>query len=530
MTPRREPADGPPPGLHVGDYELVARIGEGGMGVVHLGRGPEGERVAIKVLRPHVVGDEEARERLAREVGSLGRVRSPRVAEIVDADPWGPIPFVATRYVPGLSLHDHVREHGPLPVEDLRWFAGCLAEALAAVHEVGVLHRDVKPSNVLMEGRSPVLIDFGLARLADDPRLTQTGWLMGTPGYLAPEVLAGEEPTPASDVHAWAATVAYAATGRSPYGRGPSMAVLDRVRRGEHDLTGVPPDLAPLLRRALDPDPRRRPDVDALRRAVDGDSGPPTMPFAAAAAHDADESTRANEVVDPTLVDRPVVPTPSQRSPVPEDEQPGEWAGPTREPWAVRLRRGVLVLAVAGAGGAVTAALPWPSLVALLLLVWVLRSLSLAASAADDLRRWRGRRWYDAPRALLTAPWHALRAVPGALLLLAWAVGAALAAALVCYALALGLVESLAVCGFVLWLATWVGPGAARFRRPTRRVLDPLSRTPVAWVVAVGVVLAVAGVANYAALSGGPDWFPSDRHPLAPGTLLGDALRSLPGR
>lgn len=527
---RGQPPDGPPPGLHVGDYELIARIGEGGMGVVHLGRGPEGGRVAIKVLRPHVVGDEEARERLAREVGSLGRVRSPRVAEIVDADPWGPIPFVATRYVPGLSLHDHVREHGPLQGEDLRWFAGCLAEALAAVHEVGVLHRDVKPSNVLMEGRSPVLIDFGLARLADDPRLTQTGWLMGTPGYLAPEVLAGEEPTPASDVHAWAATVAYAATGRSPYGRGPSMAVLDRVRRGEHDLTGVPADLAPLLRQALDPDPRRRPDVETLRRAGEADPGTPTMPIAAVGARDAEEATRGTEVEDPTLVQRPVEPTPSQPAPAPGHEEPGEWAGPHRESWAVRLRRGVLVLAAAGAGGAATSALPWPSLVALLLLVWLLRSLSLAASATDDLRRWRGRRWYDAPRALVTAPWHALRAVPGALLLLAWAAGAALAAGLVCYALALGLVESLAVCGSLLWLAAWLGPGAARFRRPARRVLDPLSRSPVAWVVAVGVVLVVAGVAGYAALSGGPDWFPSDRHPLAPGTFLGDAWRSLPGR
>ena len=129
------------------------------MGVVHLAEGPDGRRVALKVLRPHVVGDEEARDRLAREVKSLSRVRSPRVAEIIDADPWGPIPFVATRYVPGLSLHDHVPQEGPLGGEELRWFARSLAEALQAVHQVGVLHRDVKPSNVLMEGRTPVLID-----------------------------------------------------------------------------------------------------------------------------------------------------------------------------------------------------------------------------------------------------------------------------------------------------------------------------------------------------------------------------------
>ena len=157
--------------------------------------------MALKRLRPHIVGDEEARQRLAREVGSLSRVRSKWVAEIVDADPWADIPYVATRYVPGLSLHDHVQEEGPIEGDDLLWFAACLAEGVSSVHEVGVLHRDIKPSNVLMEGRTPILIDFGLARVADDPKLTHTGWLLGTPGYLAPEILYGEDATPASDVH-----------------------------------------------------------------------------------------------------------------------------------------------------------------------------------------------------------------------------------------------------------------------------------------------------------------------------------------
>src|SRR5215212_4190245 len=133
----------PPPGLTVGGYELLTRLGEGGMGVVHLARQPDGERVALKVLRPHIVGDDEARARLAREVASLSRIRSRWVAEIVDADPWAEIPFVATRYVPGLSLHDHVVEEGPIVGADLTWFAGCLAEGVASVHDVGVLHRDI---------------------------------------------------------------------------------------------------------------------------------------------------------------------------------------------------------------------------------------------------------------------------------------------------------------------------------------------------------------------------------------------------
>ncbi len=216
------------------------------------------------MLRPHIVGDDEARRRLEREVSSLRRITSKWVAEIVDADPWAAIPYVATRYVPGLSLHDHVHEEGAITGKDLTWFAACLAEGVASVHAVGVLHRDVKPSNVLMEGRTPILIDFGLARVADDPKLTHTGWLLGTPGYLAPEILYGEDATTASDVHSWAATVAYAATGSPPFGRGPSMAIMDRVRRGEHDLSGVPDPLRQLLVEALDPDPDRRPELPAI--------------------------------------------------------------------------------------------------------------------------------------------------------------------------------------------------------------------------------------------------------------------------
>ena len=280
----------------MGGYTLLTKIGEGGMGVVHLARRGDGQRVALKVLRPHIVGDDEARRRLEREVGSLSRIRSKWVAEIVDADPWAPVPYVATRYVPGLSLHDYVHEEGSIKGKDLTWFAACLAEGVASVHAVGVLHRDVKPSNVLMEGRTPILIDFGLARVADDPKLTHTGWLLGTPGYLAPEILHGEDATTASDVHSWAATVAFAATGKPPFGRGPSMAIMDRVRRGEHHLSGIPDPLRQLLADCLHPDAERRPTLDAilgwLRPQVAPTSrttaAPPapdklTMPYAAAA-------------------------------------------------------------------------------------------------------------------------------------------------------------------------------------------------------------------------------------------------------
>src|SRR4051812_46667665 len=282
------------------------------MGVVHLAEAPNGSRVALKVLRQHIIGDEEARQRLSREVASLRRVTSPRVAEVLDADPWGETPFVATRYVAGPSLHEHVREHGPVLGADLTVLAGRLMEAVVAVHGVGVLHRDIKPSNVLLEGRSPVLIDFGLARLAEDPRLTQTGWLLGTPGYLAPEILYGEDATPASDVHSWAATVVFAATGRPPFGTGPAMAIMDRVRRGENDLSAVPAALLPLIQACLAPDPRDRPETAAvlasLRAPVRDDF---TLPVALATAptdRTADQPPRTT----PYTTVAPAVPQPAR--------------------------------------------------------------------------------------------------------------------------------------------------------------------------------------------------------------------------
>lgn len=299
----------------MGDYRVLSRIGEGGMGVVYLAQLPGGPRVALKVIRRDIVGDDEGRLRLAREVNSLRLIRSERIAEIVDADPWGPVPFVATRYVPGLSLHDHVREEGPIGGADLIWFAHCLASAIEAVHQAGVVHRDIKPANVVMEGRSPVLIDFGLARLADDPRLTVTGWLLGTPGYLSPEVLCGDEATPASDVHSWAATVTFAGTGLPPYGTGPAEAVTDRVRRGHHSLTGLPAPLTELVGACLAVKPDARPSLAEVRAALDelrarptlveapvaaASSPPPTMPLAAVL--DAQASAETTAIPEPATM------------------------------------------------------------------------------------------------------------------------------------------------------------------------------------------------------------------------------------
>lgn len=514
----------------MGGYTLLMRIGEGGMGVVHLARRPGGERVALKVIRPHIVGDDEARARLAREVNSLSRIRSPRVAEIVDADPWGEVPYVATRYVPGLSLHDHVHEAGPIEGVDLTWFAGCLAEALVAVHACGVLHRDVKPSNVLMEGRSPVLIDFGLARVADDPRLTHTGWLLGTPGYLAPEILYGEDATTASDVHSWAATVAFAGTGRPPFGRGPSMAIMDRVRRGEHRLEGLPPRLHHLLAAAMDPHPSRRPTLPQILEELGSDPSPVddtvtspevedpfTVPLAVAALAGADRPTSRVGPV-PTRLETGVIPAgyaPGAGPPEPGWSEPWPPPVPPRAPLGERLRRGVLVVAGWLAAGAAVAAYPYLATLVLLVGAWLLRSGSLAGTAAGARRQTRGQRWYDGPQLLLAAPWHLVQSIPGTVMMMMWAAGLAVAGALLGYAGSLGLARTLFLSGTLFAAALWLGPGGSRVRGPLGRVVRPVSARPVVWAVGTLLVVALGTGAGALATDRGVDWAPAQQAPFA---------------
>jgi hypothetical protein len=515
----------------VGGYTLLTKIGEGGMGVVHLARRGDGPRVALKVLRPQVVGDDEARRRLAREVGSLSRIKSAWVAEIVDADPWAPVPYVATRYVPGLSLHDYVHEEGPIAGKDLTWFAACLAEGVASVHAVGVLHRDVKPSNVLMEGRTPILIDFGLARVADDPKLTHTGWLLGTPGYLAPEILYGDDATTAADVHSWAATVAYAATGRPPFGRGPSMAIMDRVRRGEHDLSGVPDPLRQLLAESLDPEPARRPTLDSilgwLRPQVaptprPGPTPPPppeklTMPYAVAAAAPEARPTDVLPGAPATGTDGTRLLTEHQTvlerdpSSVPPPLVPVQG----RPPFAERARRATLLSVGALLCGGLVAAYPWFGSAALLLVTWLLRSGSLAASAAEERRRVRGRRWYDAAQLLVRTPWELLRSLPGTVMLVLWSGGLAVAAALLCYAFVAGETATLLVCGTVFAGAVWTGPGGSRVRSPLARVVNPASRRWKPWLAVTFVLLVLATGLGGLAESRGTSWSPGHDRPLS---------------
>ncbi|GAB2765812.1 hypothetical protein GCM10027020_17970 [Nocardioides salsibiostraticola] len=557
--------DGVGSGLQVGEYELLARIGEGGMGIVHLARKPGGQRIALKLLRPQIVGDEEARHRLAREVGSLRRIRSRWVAEILDADPWAEIPFVATRYVPGLSLHDHVPEQGPIEGQDLLWFAGCLAEGIASVHEVGVLHRDIKPSNVLMEGRTPILIDFGLARVADDPKLTHTGWLLGTPGYLAPEILYGDEASQASDVHSWGATVAFAATGNPPFGRGPSVAIMDRVRRGEHRLDGLTGPLRDVVEAALDPEPSKRPSLSEILDWLGPQTtrpgpllAPPptaegprsaaedmfTVPLALAAqAHGspAEETVLETDPDDPDPYDdaQAAAPTrwlttasPTQHAPPAPPLRPQEAWDPQSalatdwDPYSSlapavapvgtmeRVRRGVVLVAGAAATAVAFAAAPWVAAGVVVVLVWLLRGGSVAASVTRDRRRVRGAKWYDGPRLLLGAPWHLVRSLPGTAMLLLWSGGLALAAVLICYAASATAEVTLLIGGAVFVVSLWWGPGGFRVRSPLSRLVNPLSRTTGWWLLGVGVLLALAMVGWAVVTSQGVSWTPGNQAPF----------------
>nr|WP_281186079.1 serine/threonine-protein kinase [Actinomadura kijaniata] len=250
---------------------MLQTLGEGGMGVVYLGADPEGRNVAVKVLRPAVAGDATARRRLAREVDSMRRVHNPHVAEILDADVTADQPYIVTQYVPGRTLEEIVEESGPMSGQALQRLAVGLASALSAIHGAGIVHRDLKPGNVMLVDGEPVVIDFGIAQAADATRLTATGMVIGTPGYLAPEIIEGEEAGPSSDVHAWAATLAYAATGRPPFGSGTFESIFYKIINNTPDLDGVPEPILPLLRAAMSRHPAERPtavDLVQLARRV----------------------------------------------------------------------------------------------------------------------------------------------------------------------------------------------------------------------------------------------------------------------
>lgn len=260
-------------------YEILGRIGTGGMGIVYRAHDADGNDVAIKLLRHEISDDARARERLAREVTAQKLVRNDNIVRILDAELDSPEAFVVTEFVPGPTLEDAVGAHGGLHPEAVREIGLVMGETLRAIHGAGVIHRDLKPSNVMLRGATeadltgfdadgdrldPVIIDFGIAIAAEESRMTSTGLVMGTAAYLDPEVIRTDHSGEAGDWWAWAALLAFAATGREPYGSGRADLVFLRAERGEIDIDGVPTELGRWLRSALQSDPAQRPEAAQL--------------------------------------------------------------------------------------------------------------------------------------------------------------------------------------------------------------------------------------------------------------------------
>ncbi|OEJ33194.1 serine/threonine-protein kinase [Streptomyces subrutilus] len=256
----------------IGAYRLLGRLGAGGMGRVYLGRSAGGRTVAVKIVHPHFAADEEFRARFRREVEAARRVGGEWTAPVLDADPEAPVPWVATGYVAGPSLDRALAAHGPLPEASVRAVGAGLARALVAVHGLGLVHRDVKPSNVMLTLDGPRLIDFGIARATDGTAsLTSTGVSVGSPGYMSPEQILGKGVTGASDVFSLGAVLAFAATGRPPFTGDNSATLLYKVVHEPPELGAVPAGpLRELIEACLAKTGAARPTPQAVAAALDG--------------------------------------------------------------------------------------------------------------------------------------------------------------------------------------------------------------------------------------------------------------------
>ncbi|NUR01760.1 MAG: protein kinase [Streptomyces sp.] len=255
----------------IGRYRVLRRLGRGGMGTVWLAEDSGGQRVAVKVINAELAREPEFRQRFRQEVEAARRVRRFCTAPVVDAgldqDPL----WVATDFIDGPTVHEAVSVRGPLRGADLDALAVNIATALTAIHEARLIHRDLKPSNVLLSPVGPRVIDFGIARALDATgHMTRPGTIIGTPGYIAPELLAGQQPLPAADVFSWGAVLAYAGTGRLAFPGAGAAEINARVQHAQPDLDGLEPHLRRLVARALAKDPAARPSVPQLLSELTG--------------------------------------------------------------------------------------------------------------------------------------------------------------------------------------------------------------------------------------------------------------------
>ncbi|WP_146057443.1 serine/threonine-protein kinase, partial [Streptomyces sp. SM12] len=260
---------GPADPRRVGQYQLLGKLGAGGMGSVYLARSGRGRTVAVKLVQPELARQTEFRQRFQQEVDAARRIGTRWTAPVLDCDTEAETPWVATGYVAGPSLHEVVA-HGPgkLPDRTLVSLANGLAQSLRDIHAAGLVHRDLKPSNVLVTIDGPRVIDFGIARALEQAGegLTRTGAAVGSPGFMSPEQCRGETVTPASDVFCLGSVLVFAATGRTPFGDASSAmhVLMLRIVQDQRDLTGVPDALLEIVEGCLSPDPDERPSLERL--------------------------------------------------------------------------------------------------------------------------------------------------------------------------------------------------------------------------------------------------------------------------
>jgi hypothetical protein len=555
----------------LGPYQLREQLGEGGMGVVYLASDQAERLVAIKVLRQGIAAEQTARRRLAHEVATMRRVSSPNVAEVVDADVSGNPPYIVTRYVPGRTLEDVVAAEGPMSGTALARIASGLTAALTAVHAAGVVHRDLKPGNVMILDGAPVVIDFGIAQAADSTRLTMTGMFMGTPGYLAPEVIEGRPSGPAADIHSWGATVAFAATGRPPFGTGTFEAIFYRIVHGQPDLDGMPAPLVPIVLSALARDPARRPpatelaqslaciDPAALIAAPAG--GPPLTGFASLTGPARTASDVARPLAGTAIPAAPAWPGTRPLAVAGENfadllppvrygqvASPGgaALAGPMPAagggavaaagpaPAALQAPGGGALAGAAGSGSrlplvlativafvAAAAALPLGGAAIVLVLLIVLRSADLTIGWLGRRRAGRGGPG-SAAAAIAYFPWAACRSAVRFVLLapLALLCAAAAAAITVLAAGSSALPRAGGWAAAALVACYCLGPGSAACRRPMAKIYGRVTRSGFGAAAGFIVLATLAVLAVAAAASLTPGYWP-DAH-------LGQQLQSAP--
>ncbi|GGL85473.1 hypothetical protein GCM10010129_31470 [Streptomyces fumigatiscleroticus] len=345
---------------HIGPYEVLGRLGAGGMGEVYLAASRTGPRLAVKVVRAEHAEDRTFRARFRQEVRAARTVggAGTYTARVLDADTEGERPWMATEFVDGPNLRDAVLDHGALPEEAVRVLAAALGEALAAIHAKGMVHRDLKPSNILLAPDGPRVIDFGIVRALEATALTRTGAVVGSVGYVSPEQIRnGGRVGPASDVFSLGAVLAYAAAGREPFGEGQDAVILMRVITRDFDLSGVPKGIRPLIESCLREEPDERPTpaevaaaaghtARSLREAVGPGWFRAAPPGGALAGHGerwlpapeaGERASRVEYVAPVTVVNVP--------------DQPAPQAPPSRRGLVRALAGGAAVAAVGGAGG-----------------------------------------------------------------------------------------------------------------------------------------------------------------------------------